>query len=188
MKKAKKEKNGLHIEIASSAWRLVPGLRPKLQKAAALVLTRLPASLQPVAKRAAFTLLLTTNAAVRRLNHDFRGLNKPTNVLSFPYFTCAQLVRAGKGKEVLYIGDIAVAYQYMVDEARKEHKNAAHHLTHLLIHGLLHLFGYDHATDAAAARMERLEKKLMAELGLPDPYAPLVAKAPPARRKKRKPA
>ena len=194
MKKAKKKKTCLTIEIAAPNWKSLTGLRPRLKKAAALVLAELPKTLQPAASRAAFTLLLTTNAAVRRLNHDFRGLNKPTNVLSFPHFTRAQLVRAGKGKEILnrketlYIGDIAAAYQYTVDEARKEHKSVAHHLTHLLIHGLLHLFGYDHHTDAAAARMERLEKKLMAELGLPDPYAPIPSKAPPARRTKRKPA
>ncbi|MDD5586856.1 MAG: rRNA maturation RNase YbeY [Alphaproteobacteria bacterium] len=186
MKKTGKKKSALYIETADPSWRQVSGLRSRLEKAAALTIARLPESLQAAARRAEFTLLLTSDAAVRRLNHDFRGLNKPTNVLSFPHFTRAQLVRSGKGREDVYVGDIAVAYQYAVDEARKENKIFVHHVTHLLIHGLLHLFGYDHHTAAAAARMERQEKKLMAELGLPDPYAPVPLKTPRARNKKRR--
>jgi rRNA maturation RNase YbeY len=184
MKKTSKKKSPLYIEIAHPSWRDVPGLHPRLSKTAALVLARLPENLQVAARRAEFTLLLTSDAAVRQLNHNFRGLNKPTNVLSFPHLTRAQLVRLGKGRETVYAGDIAVAYRYTLDEACKDNKIFVHHVTHLLIHGLLHLFGYDHHTAAAAVRMERLEKKLMAELGLPDPYAPVSLKAPKARSKK----
>jgi probable rRNA maturation factor len=185
MKKAKKRKPPLYIEIASPAWRRIPGLRPRLNKAAALVLLRLPESLRPAARKAMFTLLLTSDSAVRRLNHDFRGIDKSTNVLSFPHFTRSELTRLGKGKEDVYAGDIAIAWRTTVDEARKENKNTADHVTHLLVHGLLHLFGYDHHTAAAVACMERLEKKLMAGLGLPDPYAPSLSKARAGLKKKR---
>ena len=167
----------LHLEYSAAAWRDIRGLKARLEKAALLTLSRLPKPLQPVARNAGFSVLLTTNTAVRRLNREFRGLDKPTNVLSFPHFTPRQLTRMGRPESQVYIGDIAMAYQYVVDEAEKERKLLKNHVTHLMIHGILHLFGYDHQTNAAALRMENLEKTLMAELGLPDPYAPLAAPA-----------
>ncbi len=186
--KAVSKHNPLHIEVAIVPWRKISGLKSRLEKAAALTLAALPEALQPAARRAQWTVLLTSDAAVRRLNNDFRGIDKPTNVLSFPHFTRPQLVKTNKGREVVYVGDIAIAYQYVVAEARSEHKILLNHVTHLMIHGLLHLFGYDHQANAPAVRMERLERKRMAELGLPDPYASatsLVPKAKPAHRGQR---
>ena len=70
------------------------------------------------------------------------------------------------------MGDIVLGYQYIVAEAKKDNKILINHLSHLLIHGILHLFGYDHISGPEAVSMERLETKIMAGLGLPDPYAP----------------
>jgi len=157
----------LTITQKSVAWQRIPRLAARLKKAAAVTQTHLPKQLQfPVS----VTLLLTTNAAIRRLNHDFRGIDKPTNVLSFPQYEPADLRRLTAVKTPVEIGDIAIAYQYMVDEAKRDHKLLINHITHLFIHGFLHLFGYDHLNDPDATRMERLETKIMAALDLPDPY------------------
>jgi len=170
MKKTKKTQ--LHIEKASAPWGKIKGLDRRLMRAAELTLASLPETLLPAAKQAELTLLLTTDKAVQTLNHDFRGKNAPTNVLSFPHFERQQLVKLGKKGEALYVGDIAVAYQFTAREAKAEHKLLLDHVTHLMIHGILHLFGYDHITPGKAARMEKLERELMASLGLLDPYAP----------------
>jgi len=162
----------LTIETRAAPWRRVKGLNARLNKAAAATKAALPVRLRGLACRAEATLLLTTDEEVRRLNHDFRGLNKPTNVLSFPHQTRRGLADLSKGKGRFYAGDIAIAYRYTANEARKDRKTLKNHVTHLLIHGLLHLFGYDHDTNLAAMKMERLEKKIMALMDLPDPYAP----------------
>jgi len=165
----------LEIEFAAPQWRKLRGLKPRLNKAAEAALSHLPKALQPLARASSFTLLLTTDSAVKKLNSDWRGKNKPTNVLSFPQFTPTELkkLKPSKGAKSpkIYLGDIAISYRYVVDEAKKEDKKLLDHATHLMIHGILHIFGYDHATAAQAVQMEKLEKKVMASLGLPDPYA-----------------
>lgn len=155
-----------------AAWKTVRGLKPRLRKAVQATVESLPESLQGVAKRAQLTILLTSDAGIKRLNRDWRGLDKPTNVLSFPGHTKAQLGRMKKGKTEVYLGDIAIAYQYVVAEAKRDRKLLLNHLVHLVVHGVLHLFGYDHVSSSAAMKMERMEKKIMSELGLPDPYDP----------------
>lgn len=188
MRKVKKVKTAaLQIEINTPSWRGMRGLRAYLTRVAQLTLERLPKKFRPVAEKATMTLLLTSNKSVQHLNRDYRGLDKPTNVLSFPQFTPRELTKMGKKTGGIYMGDIAIAYQYIVVEARKEHKILINHLTHLMIHGILHLFGYDHPTAVMAVCMEQLEKKLMAELGLPNPYAPLPAKTSSRRIKRSRP-
>jgi probable rRNA maturation factor len=170
----------LMIEIQAAGWETLKGLEKRLNEAALLTLSVLPQTLLPSAARAQMTLLLTSDKKVQALNRDFRGKDKPTNVLSFPQFDRKELFKAGKegglaAKTPLYVGDIAVAYGTVLKEAKAAGKPVTDHLTHLLIHGLLHLFGYDHDTDSKATRMERLEKEVMATLGLPDPYVVFVA-------------
>jgi probable rRNA maturation factor len=106
-------------------------------------------------------ILLTGDDEVRDLNTRFRGKDSPTNVLSFP----------APANPEDHLGDIALALGVMVREAREQGKPLAHHLQHLVIHGVLHLIGYDHETDGDAERMESLERQLLAGLGVPDPYA-----------------
>lgn len=107
------------------------------------------------------TVLLTSDLAVRELNATFRGRDYATNVLSFP----------APANPEDFVGDIALALGVMTREAAEQGKPLAHHLQHLVIHGVLHLIGYDHEDDGDAERMESLERALLAGLEVPDPYA-----------------
>ena len=106
-------------------------------------------------------ILLTDDEAVRDLNKRFRDKDKPTNVLSFP---------ALPGPEPM-LGDIALAYGVCAAESVEQNKTLREHLQHLVAHGVLHLLGYDHQTDAQAEEMEDLERDILRGLGVPDPYA-----------------
>jgi probable rRNA maturation factor len=159
----------LDMSIDHSGWRHVPRLRAQLEAAARVSFDHLPERFHFPAM---VTVFLTGDATMRRLNQDFRGVGRATNVLSFPQFEPRKLPKKGRKGEAVHLGDIAMAYQYIVGEAKKDHKILINHIIHLLIHGILHLFGYDHSSDGGAARMERLEKRIMASLDLPDPYKP----------------
>jgi len=111
----------------------------------------------------AITVLLTDDAALKDLNARFRGKASATNVLSFPAAASAQP----------HLGDIALAYGVCAAEGRAAGKPLAHHLMHLTVHGVLHLLGYDHVSDAEAEEMEGVERDILATLGVPDPYAQL---------------
>lgn len=106
-------------------------------------------------------VMLTNDAEVRRLNARFRGKDAATNVLSFP----APATAPGS------LGDIALALGVCRAEAAEQGKSLAAHLRHLVAHGVLHLLGYDHETDAEAETMEAMERRIMAGLGEADPYA-----------------
>jgi len=125
-------------------------------------------------KRAELAVVLTDDAAIRLLNRDWRGVDAATNVLSFP------AKRLGAGPPLL--GDIVLAYETVAREARRDGKPFAHHLTHLAVHGFLHLNGYDHARADAAAAMERLERTILRRLDIGDPYR---ERARGARQRKR---
>jgi probable rRNA maturation factor len=111
------------------------------------------------------SLVFTDDASIREINAEWRSQDKPTNVLSFPAFP----VMPGKMPGPM-LGDIILAYETLVREAEDLGKPFEEHLTHLLVHGFLHLFGYDHLDDAGAERMESLETRILAGLGLSDPY------------------
>ncbi len=121
------------------------------------------------------SILLANDGAVRKLNATYRNQDKATNVLSFPAFpdarSRAQAARRLPRGVAPALGDIAVAFGVLARESRTEHKTLKAHLSHLVVHGVLHLLGYDHEHDADAATMERLEKKILARLGITDPYA-----------------
>lgn len=111
------------------------------------------------------SLVFTDDSDIRGINAEWRGQDKPTNVLSFPAFP---LEPGGKPGPML--GDIILAEETLRREALDLGKPFEDHLTHLLVHGFLHLFGYDHMTDEEAAVMEGLEIRILAELGLDNPY------------------
>jgi probable rRNA maturation factor len=117
---------------------------------------------------AEIAVMLTDDAGIRTLNKNWRGIDKPTNVLSFP---ALQPERAPSGDAPRMLGDIAIAYETTRSEADTEHKPFDHHLSHLAVHGFLHLIGYDHENDDDAEVMEDLERDILAQLGIPDPYA-----------------
>jgi probable rRNA maturation factor len=110
------------------------------------------------------SIVLTNDSAIRDLNRDWRGIDRPTNVLSFP----ASGQTAGGDARLL--GDIVIAYETVERECDDENRIFLHHLAHLAVHGFLHLIGYDHQTDVQAEEMEGLESKIMMRLNLPDPY------------------
>ncbi|MER9370979.1 rRNA maturation RNase YbeY [Mesorhizobium sp. M0491] len=112
------------------------------------------------------SLVFTDDAHVQLLNAGWRGKDKPTNVLSFPAFPFAQ-----GGPLPPMLGDIVLAAETVAHEAALEDKPVENHITHLVIHGLLHLLGYDHETEAEAEAMEAVERAALARLAIPDPYA-----------------
>jgi probable rRNA maturation factor len=151
------------IAIESDLWAAEPAAEAIVRRAvaaAADVVRALPAASGEV------SVVLTDDAALQTLNRQWRQIDRPTNVLSFP----AAAQRSPNGMPRL-LGDIAVAYETTAREAAAEHKPMSHHLAHLAVHGFLHLVGYDHDSDEAAEEMERLEAKILARLDVPDPYA-----------------
>jgi probable rRNA maturation factor len=110
------------------------------------------------------SIVLTDDSAMAVLNRDWRGVDMPTNVLSFP----ASAHKGGENSR--FLGDIVIAYETLVRECDDEHREFLHHLAHLTVHGFLHLAGYDHETDEEADEMEGLESEIMTLMRMPDPY------------------
>ncbi|MBX9804933.1 MAG: rRNA maturation RNase YbeY [Alphaproteobacteria bacterium] len=118
-------------------------------------------------------VLLTDNHAIQNLNKTYLGKDKPTNVLSFPSLELAEIatIHRGKGSQIpVILGDVALAFETIQEEAVAQNKSFDHHLTHLVVHGVLHLLGYDHENDEDAAAMETLEIKILTSLLIPNPY------------------
>ncbi len=112
------------------------------------------------------SIVFTDDARIGQLNAEWRGIPHPTNVLSFP-----APALSGPAQLAKPLGDIVLGFETMSKEAADAHLTLADHISHLLVHGLLHLIGYDHQEDAEAAAMELLETAVLAELGIADPYA-----------------
>ncbi len=113
-------------------------------------------------------IVLASDSTVKKLNALYRNKNKPTNVLSFPYMS--KMGISDKKRTTLMLGDVFLAYQTIRREAKEQRKAFRAHLAHLIVHGVLHLLGYDHIRDSQAARMERLETRILKDLGFDDPY------------------
>ena len=113
------------------------------------------------------SILLSDDAHVRELNRAWRGVDRPTNVLSFP----AEDRVPGVAPRLAMLGDVVMAHETLHREAAAEGKRPVDHFTHLLVHGVLHLFGHDHDTDARARAMEAIEVCALRSLGIADPYA-----------------
>lgn len=148
----------VEIAIAAPAWRQVPQVEPLVARCVDAALAANPAAAGEI------SISLMDDAAIRALNAAYRGKDYATNVLSFPP------PPALPGGPVL-LGDIAVAYETTEREAAAEGKTITDHLAHLIVHGVLHLLGHDHETDAEASAMEAMERSVLAGLGIADPYA-----------------
>ena len=159
----------IEIQVEDPAWReALPDVEAVVRGASKAVLGAGP----PVAGERA-TVLLEGDAAVRELNARFRDRDAPTNVLSFP-----AVAQPGEPEADPYLGDIILAFGVCRREADEQGKPLAHHLSHLVIHGLLHLLGHDHQDDEEAEAMEARERTLLAGLGIDDPYRSIVDTAP----------
>jgi probable rRNA maturation factor len=114
---------------------------------------------------------LTSDCEVQALNRDYRGKDKPTNVLSFPMFAPEQIATLAESDDPeILLGDIALALETCAREAAERNIPLEAHATHLIIHGVLHLLGYDHIEEDEAQAMEAIERVVLRELGLHDPY------------------
>jgi len=119
----------------------------------------------------ALCVLLADDSRLRALNLEFRAKDAPTNVLSFPMGPLLGSDKAPMGEtEGSWLGDVALAFETVEREARAQGKPLADHLTHLVVHGTLHLLGHDHLDDEEAERMEALERRILAGLNISDPY------------------
>jgi probable rRNA maturation factor len=170
MSRASRSAIKLDVLVQSGLWekpRSVKSLlRRAVREAAAALSTR----------KAELAIVLTNDSAVRLLNRQWRGIDKPTNVLSFP--------AEGPSGEPPLIGDIVLGYETIAQEARDTGKPFAHHVAHLAVHGFLHLLGYDHQRDKDADVMEQTERRILRRLAIPDPYRPRRPPAkPPAKRR-----
>ena len=143
------------VVVEDPNWRKARGLAARLKTAARAGLKA--SGLEPAAQ---VTILLADDERLRGLNQAYRGKDKPTNVLSFP----AMPNREG------HAGDIALAYGVTRADAKAAGKSLADHASHLVVHGVLHLAGFDHERDRDARKMEGLETKVLARLGIADPY------------------
>ena len=112
-------------------------------------------------------ITLTDNAGQQQLNQRYRGKRAPTNVLAFPAWDPRTRIPCGAP---LLLGDVVLAFEMVEREAADQGKTFVDHFRHLVVHGILHLLGWDHQSEAAAAKMEALETSILAKLGVPDPY------------------
>jgi probable rRNA maturation factor len=153
------------ILVTAECWRTEAGAESVIRRAIAAAAEIAAADVG----NAELAVMLTDDAGIRTLNSNWRGIDKPTNVLSFP--ALQPTGPGGSDNAPRMLGDIAIAYETTRREADDEQKPFDHHLSHLAVHGFLHLIGYDHENDADANAMESLEAKILAQLGIPDPYA-----------------
>ena len=142
----------IEIEVEAEAWTgALPDVEAIVERAAQAALGTVEGDI---------VVLLTDDAAVRELNGRFRDKDRPTNVLSFP----------APENAAPHLGDIVLAYGVCATEAEAQGKTLADHLSHLVVHGVLHLLGRDHEDDAEAEEMEAEEREILAQIGVADPY------------------
>jgi probable rRNA maturation factor len=170
MPRAASPKVAVSVIVEHDAWRdVIAEPLPLLRRAAAAAVAE-----ERRARRSRSTrtpqvaVALIDDRAMRKLNKTYRGKDKPTNVLSFPSGEAgAESKRATRP-----LGDVAIALGTVKREAKAQGKSVGDHLTHLMVHAVLHLLGYDHEADPDAEEMEALERKALATLGIADPYGP----------------
>ncbi len=152
----------IDLAVEAEGWNAVSDLDALIRRAIDAAQTTGGLTLKDGAE---LSVLLCDDAAIRTLNRDWRGLDRPTNVLSFPASSPLPLAKKP------FLGDLAVAFDTVQREAEHDGKAFTDHLTHLIVHGFLHLVGYDHETDHEAETMEALETRILKGIGIADPYA-----------------
>jgi probable rRNA maturation factor len=153
------------VLIGDERWHSIEGLEGLIP---ALVAATLLESGIPSGSRA-LSVALLTGTEVHALNKAFRGKDSETNVLSFPAVPVPAIRRAQTGP--VFLGDVALSFETVTEEASAQNKTVLDHAAHLVVHGVLHLAGFDHVSDAGADRMEAAERAILSKFGIPDPYA-----------------
>jgi len=159
------------LRIDDDTWKQIANLEEAITDAFNAALFVADLSVKAYGETVSATIVLSDDARLEQLNSQWRSKPKPTNVLSFP---APQGERDENGNR--YLGDMILAYGVVAGEALQQSKALETYLCHLVIHGALHLLGFDHMEDDEADKMENLEKAAMKELNLPDPYLPVSAK------------
>jgi probable rRNA maturation factor len=160
MTPAPRAKLKIDVLVDSDHWQEPGKARSLVRRSVAQAATQAAAAASTTGTELA--IVLTDDSAIRQLNRLWRGIDAATNVLSFPSKQTAD--------EPAHLGDIVLAYETIAREASAEDKPFAHHLAHLVVHGFLHLIGYDHEKDADAETMEQTERKILRRLNIPDPH------------------
>lgn len=163
MPQARKPRIDIDITVESGDWPPKRALRSLVEKAVGAALYEAGAAYEAGSE---LSVVFTDDAHIRTLNAGWRNKDKPTNVLSFPAFP----VKIGQELPPM-LGDVVLAAETVAREAELEGKPLGHHITHLVVHGVLHLLGHDHEEETEAERMEALERAALATLAIPDPYA-----------------
>src|ERR1700675_1962284 len=153
------------VLVVADCWQDEPDAEAVIQRAIAIA----AATVDTDVADAELAVMLTDDLGIRTLNSNWRGIDKPTNVLSFPALQPPGGHESDNAPRML--ANFAIAYETTRREADDEQKPISHHLSHLAVHGFLHLVGYDHEKDGEAEVMEGLERDILASLGIPDPYA-----------------
>jgi probable rRNA maturation factor len=150
------------VERHAAGWKRYPRIGAGLRRAAIAAAEHAHVD---VANGATVSISLADDAAVRAANRNWRAKDKPTNVLSFPAVAPEKLAKSP------FVGDVILALETVETEAAEQEKSLVDHATHLVVHGVLHLLGFDHLTASDAERMEETERRVLATLGISDPYA-----------------
>ncbi|MFT7087707.1 MAG: putative rRNA maturation factor [Rickettsiales bacterium] len=164
------------IAINEKLWKKDANISKKIKQLIKEIIPSTPLFiLKDVAKNIEISVLLTGDEQIRELNKNYRGKDQPTNVLSFPLLDGTKIKNGDFSNFQidfghLALGDIVVSYQTVRKESEQQKKEFDDHLTHLLIHSLLHLIGFDHIFDADAKIMEELETEILAGMGIRNPY------------------
>ena len=146
----------IDVVVESPLWEAEPSAETVLRRALGVASAMLSTSAAELA------IVLTDDSAIRALNREWRGFDRPTNVLSFPVPPAPV--------PPVHLGDIVIAFETTMREASTESKQFEDHLAHLAVHGFLHLLGHEHEDDSDAEAMERIERAILARLGISDPY------------------
>lgn len=165
----------VHLDKASPKWKgAFPRLKDKVEYAAAFAFLKAKKPTAFSRRNFEINILLADDKTVKTLNNDYRGKNKPTNVLSFPQINLQKFKRTSLDSFPtginIPLGDVVLGLEIIKKEARDQAKSLEQHVIHLIVHGVLHLLGYDHMRLKDAKAMEKLECDILRQLGYPDPY------------------
>ena len=166
----------IDIEIKSKKWLELKNIEKFIESQAIKILVKSPL-VEFLNKKINFDLSISlcSNLQIKKINREFRGKDKPTNVLSFGNLDEKIIQQSGLNKAIgvnkyIFLGDIILSYEYILKEAKSHKKNFNDHLTHLILHGILHLIGNDHEEEKMAKIMESLEIKILNKLNINNPY------------------